>query len=84
MAPEKPQTLRERWGLDPERFAEIEREMEAREEQRRAREAAALVVPPTEPAAVADDVRKWAAAADELRRIARELRELGGKAGGDG
>jgi hypothetical protein len=67
--------LRFREGLDPVKYAEIERELEEREQLRRSR-ASAVAVPaatrdgePTAPVAM-----DWGAVAEGLRGLASQLR----------
>jgi hypothetical protein len=70
-------------GLDPLKFAEIEREMEERERLRRERELAAAVAaaaavepgpPATRPAE--SDATDWLAVAEGLRGLAGKLRQV--------
>ena len=75
--PETPRVPRHLQGLDPEKYAELEAECAAREQQRRARSATSEVVPPSPGPAPSDPAREYAAAvAEGFRALATRLREL--------
>jgi hypothetical protein len=73
----RPRVLPHMRGLDPEKYAAIEAECEAREQQRRARAAPSEVVPPSPGPAPSETAREYAAAvAEGFRALASRLREL--------